>query len=199
MTSSTNSGMARSTFSMPCSSLRQGMMTVMRLALIHGSDFLRRRRVVDGYHGCYEAACCSFSPAPAALVCARRPGRRAHGVYAADARGLDQYLANRLTDDHIFQVVTDPKQADAVFTDRIGEAFRDAAGGFVSRRRTQAKAERQSLPKEAEKSRSRRAKAAVPAAVDLPTPSTSWRIRPQLVLRTRQRHHLPGGRQVAAR
>ncbi len=39
------------------------------------------------------------------------------------ARGLDQYLANRLTNEHVFQVVTDPKLADAIFTDRIGDAF----------------------------------------------------------------------------
>ncbi len=39
------------------------------------------------------------------------------------ARGLDQYLANRLTGEHVFQVVTDPKAADAIFTDRIGESF----------------------------------------------------------------------------
>ena len=39
------------------------------------------------------------------------------------SRGLDQHLANRLTNDHVFQVVTEAKQADAVFTDRIGEAF----------------------------------------------------------------------------
>src|SRR6201981_3862229 len=39
------------------------------------------------------------------------------------SRGLDQYLANRLTNEHIFQVVTDPKLADAIFTDRIGEGF----------------------------------------------------------------------------
>ncbi len=38
-------------------------------------------------------------------------------------RGLDQYLANRLTNERLMQVVTDPKLADAVFTDRIGEAF----------------------------------------------------------------------------
>ena len=37
--------------------------------------------------------------------------------------GLDQYLANRLTNEHTFQVVTDPKLADAVFTDHIGESF----------------------------------------------------------------------------
>jgi len=39
------------------------------------------------------------------------------------ARGLDQYLASQLTSDHVFQVVTDPKLADAVLTDRIGESF----------------------------------------------------------------------------
>ncbi len=39
------------------------------------------------------------------------------------ARGLDQYLASQLTSDHVFQVVTDPKLADAVLTDRIGQAF----------------------------------------------------------------------------
>lgn len=37
--------------------------------------------------------------------------------------GLDQYLANQLTRSHIFQVVTDPKRADAVITERIGPMF----------------------------------------------------------------------------
>ncbi len=37
--------------------------------------------------------------------------------------GLDQYLANRLTSGGVLQVVTDPLKADAVFTDRLGEAF----------------------------------------------------------------------------
>ncbi len=47
-----------------------------------------------------------------------------HSVYMMPmARGLDQHLANHLTASHLFQVVTDPKQADAVFSDRIGEAF----------------------------------------------------------------------------
>jgi len=47
-----------------------------------------------------------------------------HSVYVLPmAHGLDQYLANRLTNEHIFQVVTTLKGADAVFTDRIGEAF----------------------------------------------------------------------------
>jgi len=49
-----------------------------------------------------------------------------HTVYLLPmTRGLDQYLADRLTNEHVFQVVTDPKQADAIFTDRIGEAFEE--------------------------------------------------------------------------
>jgi hypothetical protein len=39
------------------------------------------------------------------------------------AGGLEQYLANRLTTGGIFRVVTDPKLADAIFTDQLGEAF----------------------------------------------------------------------------
>jgi len=38
-------------------------------------------------------------------------------------RGMDQYIANRLAVEHVFEVVTDPKLADAVFTDRLGEGF----------------------------------------------------------------------------
>lgn len=37
--------------------------------------------------------------------------------------GLDQYLANRLTAKGVVQVVTDPAKADAIFTDRLGDAF----------------------------------------------------------------------------
>lgn len=37
--------------------------------------------------------------------------------------GLDQYLADRLTRDHVLQVVTDPKVADAIITDHLGETF----------------------------------------------------------------------------
>jgi hypothetical protein len=47
-----------------------------------------------------------------------------HTVYVLSmSKGLDQYLANRLTNDHLFQVVTDPKLADTFFTDRIGESL----------------------------------------------------------------------------
>lgn len=37
--------------------------------------------------------------------------------------GLDHYLAQHLTAAGVFQVVTDPKLAEAVFTDRLGKEF----------------------------------------------------------------------------
>ena len=59
----------------------------------------------------------------AALACAADLAT-VHTVYLLKmSKGLDQYLANRLTGEHVFQVVTDPKFADAVFTDQIGEGF----------------------------------------------------------------------------
>jgi hypothetical protein len=39
------------------------------------------------------------------------------------AGGLDQYLATWLTREHVLQVVTDPKVADVILTDRIGTDF----------------------------------------------------------------------------
>ena len=59
----------------------------------------------------------------AALVCAADLAN-VHTVYLLKmSKGLDQFLANRLISNHIFQVVTDPKLADAVFTDQLGESF----------------------------------------------------------------------------
>jgi hypothetical protein len=47
-----------------------------------------------------------------------------HSVYILPmAGGLDQYLAERMTQDHVLQVVANPKAADAVITDRLGESF----------------------------------------------------------------------------
>jgi hypothetical protein len=37
--------------------------------------------------------------------------------------GLDQYLATQITRNGVFEVVTDPKKADAILTDRIGDSF----------------------------------------------------------------------------
>jgi hypothetical protein len=39
--------------------------------------------------------------------------------------GLDQYLALRITEGAVLQVVTDPQKADAVLTDRIGGHFEE--------------------------------------------------------------------------
>ena len=50
-----------------------------------------------------------------------------HAVYLMPMSGsLDQFLAVRLNAGNIFLVVTDPKKADAVFTERIGVNFEDA-------------------------------------------------------------------------
>jgi hypothetical protein len=43
-------------------------------------------------------------------------------------KGLDQYLANHITSEHVFQVVTDPKLADTILTDQIGEKFEAKLG-----------------------------------------------------------------------
>ena len=49
-----------------------------------------------------------------------------HTVYLLPmSGGLDQYLAVRITEHSLFQVVTDPAKADAVFTDKIGAGFED--------------------------------------------------------------------------
>jgi hypothetical protein len=40
------------------------------------------------------------------------------------ARGLDQYLASRITSEGVFQIVTDPKLADAVLSDKVGDGLR---------------------------------------------------------------------------
>jgi hypothetical protein len=37
--------------------------------------------------------------------------------------GFEQHLANQIVRDHVYRVVSDPKLADAVFTDQIGDAF----------------------------------------------------------------------------
>ena len=47
-----------------------------------------------------------------------------HQLYVLPmAGGLDQYLAAWISRDKVMQVVTDPKAADLVMTDRLGEAF----------------------------------------------------------------------------
>jgi hypothetical protein len=47
-----------------------------------------------------------------------------HNVYLLKmSKGFDQYLANHLVGSRVFQVVTDPKLADTIITEQIGESF----------------------------------------------------------------------------
>jgi hypothetical protein len=65
----------------------------------------------------------AFASAPKAQVA------QVHTVYLLPmTNGLDQYLANRLTNLGVFQVVADPKKADAVLTDRLGDSFESRLG-----------------------------------------------------------------------
>jgi hypothetical protein len=57
--------------------------------------------------------------------------------------GLDQYLAGSLTRMGVFQVVADPKQADAVFTDHLGEAFEQRMNELYPPQPAQAPSEKQ--------------------------------------------------------
>ena len=66
---------------------------------------------------------CCIAAGPAGATDAARLSEIRTVYLLPMASGLDQFLANRLTTRHLFQVVTDPKKADAVFTDRLGEIF----------------------------------------------------------------------------
>jgi hypothetical protein len=60
----------------------------------------------------------------AAATLVAQPPAGARQVYLMPmAGGLDQYLAAQLTETHVMQVVTDPRAADVIMTDRIGEVF----------------------------------------------------------------------------
>jgi hypothetical protein len=68
-------------------------------------------------------------PAVAAAAPPKAELARVHSVYLLPmSNGIDQYLANRLTNLGVFQVVTDPHRADAVFTDRLGDTFESRLG-----------------------------------------------------------------------
>ena len=58
-------------------------------------------------------------------LCASFPElSRVQNVYILPmSGGLDQYLAKSLTQHRQYQVVADPKIADAIFTDRLGDTF----------------------------------------------------------------------------
>lgn len=57
------------------------------------------------------AVCAAETPAPKTVYLLPMSG------------GLDQFVAARLTREGVFRVVTDPKGAEAVLVDRLGEGF----------------------------------------------------------------------------
>jgi hypothetical protein len=61
---------------------------------------------------------------PSLFATVRPELKQVNTVYIlAMGNGVDQFLANQLTSAGVFQVVTDPKKADAILTDRVGEPF----------------------------------------------------------------------------
>jgi hypothetical protein len=71
------------------------------------------------------ALCCSVAALAALALAGVNPELlKVKRVYIlAMGSGMDQYLANQLTNDGVFEVVTDPNKADAIVTDSIGEPF----------------------------------------------------------------------------
>jgi hypothetical protein len=73
------------------------------------------------------AASCALM---AALLASGAPNpqlNEIHTVYLLPMSGnLDQYLAVTLNGSNLFLIVTDPKKADAIFTERIGVNFEEA-------------------------------------------------------------------------
>lgn len=56
-----------------------------------------------------------------------------HTVYVLPmAHGLEQYLANTLTQEHVFAIVTDPKMADAVLTDHVGAGLQEKLDAMLA-------------------------------------------------------------------
>jgi hypothetical protein len=68
-------------------------------------------------------ALCAAAPCASAERTLQELASVRHIYIAPMSNAFDQYLANRLTQGGRFQVVTDPQIADAILTDRIGEAF----------------------------------------------------------------------------
>jgi hypothetical protein len=105
---------------MPCSSLRQGMITVMLFDL-YMPEGLRQN---PSYHVGMKLLLFAVLSCTAAFASENLPLKQVQFVYILPmGSGMDQYLANKITRQALFQVVTDPQKADTIFTDRIGEPF----------------------------------------------------------------------------
>ncbi len=180
---------ARSTCSMPCSSFRQGMITVIVCPLyIEPSEPSFSCAGASRYHGSHEAASVSSPRFGRCCCCAAGPFRRALGIHAAHGARPRPVPRQPPHHDHVFQVVTDPKHADAIFSDRIGEALRDAAGQRCFRR--------PNPPSRSKPSPKRTTRPDWPKAHHRHA-TTSSTIPPlNSAIRPRQGHDLPGGPEV---
>jgi outer membrane biosynthesis protein TonB len=141
--------------------------------------------------------CLCLLPLAGALACAADLAS-VHSVYLLPmARGMDQYLANQLTNAHVFQVVTDPKLADAILTDHVTEGFQAQLEEFSP---TPKPPVAEKKP-DAEPAAKPDDKAAAPEKPAAPEPAAKADDEPkpvrQLRVQPRSRHGLPGGRQVA--
>jgi hypothetical protein len=83
---------------------------------------------------------------PGALVCFADLAAVRTVYVMPMSRGLDQYLASRIASEHVFQVVTDPKLADAVLTDRIGEGLQSQLENIFPTPKPEAEEEDESQP-----------------------------------------------------
>jgi hypothetical protein len=67
-----------------------------------------------------------------ASLCSAADLTRVQSVYLLPmSNGLDQYLANRLNASGLFQVIVDTKKAEAIFTDKLGEAFEERLNKII--------------------------------------------------------------------
>jgi hypothetical protein len=95
--------------------MEQALETTARAALIMNSIKLVLLLLV----GCALVVSCAVVLSGADLAGVRT-------VYVLPmSHGMDQYLANTLTTEHVFAIVTDPKRADAVLTDHIGAGLEE--------------------------------------------------------------------------
>src|SRR5580658_11357530 len=68
--------------------------------------------------------CSMIALAPGAFATVNPQLHAVKRVYIlAMGSGMDQFLADQFTSAGLFEVVTDPKKADAIVTDNVGESF----------------------------------------------------------------------------
>lgn len=101
---------------MPCSSLRQGMITVMLFDLYTPKN--------PSYHVVMKFLPFALLVFAGAITAENVALKQVQSVYILPMRsGMDQYLANKIVRHGTLQVVTDPQRADAILTDHIGATF----------------------------------------------------------------------------